>query len=250
VYQNTENNRKLFEVTYDDNGNVIPLSKRFDKSKEDTRFRIGTQVVQMGDNTLVGLHNISTAKLRKAIKQGGLANPSVAVINMAIQDHEQYGDITLVMPSSMIDSTTGRNAGTYTGDIWSPTYPYVERKMSSKGSDKYYDALNKAFEGKHSGVKSRTAVIFVNMLDNQGNPDNLAYWYMLEKGIAPTDVIINSGISDDIKQRFEPLRDKHFVSDMNAEGRGLLLSLAAELEGKTTEDLLQAAQEARPSLRD
>ena len=217
---------------------------------DDVMFKLGTQIADMGDNTLVGLHNISTAKLRKAIKQGGLANPSVAVINMAIQDHEQYGDITLVMPSSMIDSTTGRNAGTYTGDIWSPTYPYVERKMSSKGSDKYYDALNKAFEGKHSGVKSRTALIFVNMLDNQGNPDNLAYWYMLEKGIAPTNVIINCGISDDIKQRFEPLIDKRFVSDLTAEERELLLGIAAELEGKTTEELLQAAQEAKKRYED
>ena len=250
VYQNTKNNRKLFEVTYDQDGNLIPLSQRFDTENEDIRYRVGTEVVEMGDNTLVGLHNISTAKLRKAIKQGGLANPSVAVINMAIQDHEQYGDITLVMPSSMIDSTTGRNAGTYTGDIWSPTYPYVERKMSSKGSDKYYDALNKAFEGKNRDVKSRTAVIFVNMLDNQGNPDNLAYWYMLEKGIDPTDVIINSGISDDIKQRFEPLIDKRFASNLTTEERELLLGIAAELEGKTTEELLQAAQEAKKRYED
>ena len=250
LYQNTPNNRKLFEVTYDDNGNLIPLSERFNKSKEDIRFRIGTQVVPMGDNTLVGLHNISANKLRKAIKQGGLANPSVAVINMSIQDHEQYGEVSLVMPSSMIDSTTGRNAGTYTGDIWSLTYPYVERKMSSKGSDKYYDALNKAFDGKNRDVKSRTALIFVNMLDNQGNPDNLAYWYMLEKGIAPTDVIINSGISDDIKQRFEPLIDKRFASDLTTDERELLLGIAAELEGKTTEELLQAAQEAKKRYED
>ena len=245
VYQNTENNRKLFEVTYDDNGNVIPLSKRFDKSKEDTRFRIGTQVVPIGDNTLVGLHNLSATKLRKAIKQGGLANPSAAVIDIAKQDHEQYGEISLIMPSSLVDSATGQNAGTYTGDIWSPTYPYIERKMNSKGTDKYYETINKVFENAPVAIKNRIQVIFVDMLDNQGDPDNLAYWYMLEKGIAPTDVIINSGISDDIKQRFEPLRDKHFVGDMNAEERGLLLSLAAELEGKTTEDLLQEAQEAK-----
>ena len=228
----------------------LNLDEKDISNTNDVRYRIGTQVVPMDDKTLVGLHNISASKLRKAIKQGGLANPSVAVINMSIQDHEQYGEVSLVMPSSMIDSTTGRNAGTYTGDIWSPTYPYVERKMSSKGSDKYYDALNKAFEGKHSGVKSRTAVIFVNMLDNQGNPDNLAYWYMLEKGIAPTDVIINSGISDDIKQRFEPLRDKRFVGDLTTEGRELLLGIAAELEGKTTEELLQAAQEAKKRYED
>ena len=41
LYSNTKNNRKLPDaVTYDDKGNVIPLSKRFNKAKSDTRFQI------------------------------------------------------------------------------------------------------------------------------------------------------------------------------------------------------------------
>ena len=40
AYQNTKNNRKLLDaVTYDDEGNVIPLSKRFDSRKEDIRWQ-------------------------------------------------------------------------------------------------------------------------------------------------------------------------------------------------------------------
>lgn len=39
AYQNTKNNRKLTDaVTYDDEGNVIPLSKRFDSRKSDVRY--------------------------------------------------------------------------------------------------------------------------------------------------------------------------------------------------------------------
>ena len=39
AYKNTKNNRKLLDaVTYDDNGNVIPLSERFNESKSDIRF--------------------------------------------------------------------------------------------------------------------------------------------------------------------------------------------------------------------
>ena len=38
-YRNTENNRKSLDaVTYDDKGNVIPLSQRFDSRKEDVRY--------------------------------------------------------------------------------------------------------------------------------------------------------------------------------------------------------------------
>ena len=41
LYSNTKNNRKLPDVvTYDDNGNIIPLSKRFNKLKGDPRFQI------------------------------------------------------------------------------------------------------------------------------------------------------------------------------------------------------------------
>ena len=40
-YRNTPNNRKLLApVTYDDNGNVIPLSERFNPAKEDVRYSI------------------------------------------------------------------------------------------------------------------------------------------------------------------------------------------------------------------
>lgn len=39
AYKNTQNNRKLLDpVTYDDSGNVIPLSERFNSGKEDIRF--------------------------------------------------------------------------------------------------------------------------------------------------------------------------------------------------------------------
>lgn len=40
VYKNAENNVKLAAVTYDDTGNVIPLSRRFDEKKSDKRFSV------------------------------------------------------------------------------------------------------------------------------------------------------------------------------------------------------------------
>lgn len=40
VYKNTIYNRKSLEVTYDENGVLIPLSKRFDDTNSDIRFRI------------------------------------------------------------------------------------------------------------------------------------------------------------------------------------------------------------------
>ena len=50
AYKNTENNRKILDpVTYDDNGNVIPLSRRFNESNPDVRFSVTHAVRQEMD---------------------------------------------------------------------------------------------------------------------------------------------------------------------------------------------------------
>ena len=50
AYSNTKNNKKLLdEVTYDDEGNPIPLSKRFDKRNKDVRYRDGEYTESIGE---------------------------------------------------------------------------------------------------------------------------------------------------------------------------------------------------------
>ena len=213
----------------------------------DPRFSVsGTQVVPLGERTLVGLHNITSDKLRKVLKAGGLANPSAAVIDITKQDHHGYGEISLVMPSSLVDSREGNNAGTYTGDMWSPTYPLVERRMTDKGADVYYKALNSAFgnDTTRRGLMNKIALGFSNWLNNQHDPKDFAYWYMLEKGITPENVLYNSGVPASVKQRFEPIAGKRLY-EYSEEDKALLLSLIAEQRGITIEELKQEAQELR-----
>lgn len=53
AYKNTQNNKKLLDaVTYDDEGNVIPLSKRFDAQKADIRYSKRTKAEE---KTLMGV---------------------------------------------------------------------------------------------------------------------------------------------------------------------------------------------------
>lgn len=40
VEKNVRNNRKLLDITYDDEGNLIPLSQRFNEGKEDVKFQL------------------------------------------------------------------------------------------------------------------------------------------------------------------------------------------------------------------
>lgn len=103
------------------------VMEAFKKENGDILFREVKE--NDGGKSLVGLHNISEEKLLKALKLGGLANPSAAVIDIARQSHEGYGEISLILPSSMIDKRTGRNAGTFSGDAWTPVYPQIERQF-------------------------------------------------------------------------------------------------------------------------
>lgn len=58
-YKNVENNRKLNDlVTRDDNGEIIPPSKRFDENVEDVRYREAYPKTLKGEEALAALENI------------------------------------------------------------------------------------------------------------------------------------------------------------------------------------------------
>ena len=187
AYKNTKNNKKLLDaVTYDDNGNVIPLSQRFNEKNKDVRFSL------KDEKTLAGVHNISEEKLLKAIKQGGLANPSVAVIDSSRQDHKAYGGISLILPSDKIAKRTGKNAGTWQGDAYTPTYPQVERHISDKGSEQVNkDVLSVPKEMQH---EVRNGIY--RWLDVDAN-SGLKYLFLHEKGVASEPKMIQPKFSDE-----------------------------------------------------
>lgn len=187
AYKNSKNNKKLLDaVTYDDNGNVIPLSQRFNEKNKDVRFSL------KDEKTLAGVHNISEEKLLKAIKQGGLANPSVAVIDSSRQDHKAYGGISLILPSDKIAKRTGKNAGTWQGDAYTPTYPQVERHISDKGSEQVNkDVLSVPKEMQH---EVRNGIY--RWLDGDAN-SGLKYLFLHEKGVDPEPKKIQPKFSDE-----------------------------------------------------
>ena len=151
----------------------------FLESQDDIRFREISQ--DDGGKSLVGLHNISEEKLLKALKLGGLANPSAAVIDIARQSHEGYGEISLILPSSMIDKRTGRNAGTFSGDAWTPVYPQIERQFSGDGSGRVRDAISRLPQEMQPDVRSA----WNNYMDGRDEGNAFAYQFLYERGEAP-----------------------------------------------------------------
>ena len=145
------------------------------------------------EKTLAGVHNITEEKLLKAIKQGGLANPSVAVIDSSKQNHEDYGDISLILPSDKVAKRTGKNAGTWQGDAWTPTYPQVERQMSNKGAEKASKDVASVPNDMYSEVRRGLD----RWLDG-GEPNSaMAYMFLHEKGVAPEPKMIQPKFSDE-----------------------------------------------------
>ena len=196
------------------------------------------------DKTLMGVHNISEEKLRKAIQQGGMANPSIAVIDTQNDMHSDFGEISLIPRSKLIDSKTGRNAGTFAGDAWTATYPQVEKQMSDKGREAFHAEVDAVSE--HRGLRGALKMSWESYLEGR-DPDKLAYWFLVERGIEPEQVVFESGYSEEQRRRFAELTDngKKRFTEMSAEERSGVLALLAESKGISSEELLEKYQDMR-----
>ena len=157
--------------------------------------------------SLVGIHNLSLEKLRKVIRMGGsLANPSVAVLDIDKSDHSDYGDYSLILPKDLVDARLGKNAGTWAGDAWTPTYPTVVKKIK-KTSDisRFYKDINKM----PSQISSKVSLDFNSYLEGR-SANALYYWYLFEKGEAPELREIPSKFPAEIRDALERITNGSF----------------------------------------
>lgn len=113
---------------------VAKIAKVFETTKKN-----GEKFSLKDEKTLAGVHNITEEKLRKALKLGGFANPSLAVIDTSKSGHDNFGEISFIAPSALLDKRTGKTGGTWITDAYTQRYPSVEREMSEKGSQKFRD---------------------------------------------------------------------------------------------------------------
>lgn len=184
---------------------------KIDNSSE-TAKENGEKFSLKDEKTLAGVHNITEEKLRKAIKQGGLANPSVAVIDSSKQNHEDYGDISLILPSDKVAKRTGKNAGTWQGDAWTPTYPQVERQMSNKGAAKASKDVSSVPGDMYREVRRGLD----RWLDGGEANSAMAYMFLHEKGVAPEPKKIQHKFSDDVYNELKNIT----AGDFNIYGIG------------------------------
>lgn len=145
------------------------------------------------DKSLIGVHNISEQKLRKVLKQGGFANPSIAVIDTDKQVHNDYGEISLILPSRKINKSTGKNAGTFEGDAWTPMYPVVEKQISSDGGITIHNDINAVPKDMQSEVRNA-----LNRWLENGSDTDLSYLYLFQQGKAPQMIVEKPKYSNEV----------------------------------------------------
>lgn len=216
----------------------------FSSHNDDIRFREVKD--KNGEKSLVGLHNISEEKLRKALRQGGFANPSAAVIDISRQSHTGYGSISLVLPSSMIEKRTGKNAGTWSQDAWTPIYPTIERQFSGKGSDAFSKDLQKLPEEMRSTTKSGMD----SYMDGRGE-DSLAYMYLYEQGKAPEISRTKPSYPEKTRTEVEDATNGSFsMSGLSDKQLSRLKDTYMEYKGFSTEGYNEAIKLRRAKLEE
>lgn len=113
-------------------------------SNVNNNFSLKDSVEEKGE--LIAVHNLSEEKLLKSLSLGGLPMPSIAVLK-AKEGHSQYGDISLIFDKSTIDPQATSANKVYSGDAWTPTYPFIEYKPNENVvnhiRDKYYELYHK-----------------------------------------------------------------------------------------------------------
>ena len=125
-------------ITYDDEGNIIPLRERFNEDVQDIRFSLNEPVERVKD--LIAVHNLKPTDISNAFKLGGFPMPSIAVTKDSM-GHELYGDITLMFHSDTIDPKASRYNQVFGGDAWTPTFPAVKKLYSRKKADEIASKL-------------------------------------------------------------------------------------------------------------
>ncbi len=198
--------------------------------REGVRFSV---VGKDEDKSLVGVHNISEEKLRKALKLGGLANPSVAVIDAGKFNHDGFGGISLVTPPEMIDRRTGRNAGTWLGDAWTPMFPETTKQLSEESHQRMEADVEKLPRHMHEGMR-RSLDAWADGNGNSVQVQNmLSYLYLSDKGIAirvstsrepysiaaeARDYVAKNGMDGDFFNWLDSLDDRYGVKNVIFDG--------------------------------
>lgn len=192
----------------------------------------GTKFSLKDEKTMFGMHNISIDKLRKAIKQGGFAAPSIGVVDSKNGIYSDYGEITLIPKAEKLAKRTGKNAGTFTADAWTPTYPQVERIMNKQGEKAFNTDMNEKLGDVDNGIYSNIRESWKGYLSSGDVRDGLYWHYLFDKGMNPETIYQTGKYDNDITNEVMRISDNGNKTDYTDQEVAKLIKLMDKATGK------------------
>ena len=145
------------------------------------------------DKDLVVYHNVSTGKLREAIKLGGLPMPSLAITKRDIPFGD-FGEITLIGDKGMIDPRKSRANEVFSRDAYTVRKPVVNYEEPAKIDS---DTFHKKYEETRKFLKKNSidvGVINFSFYDGEESlaamENNIAIKYYYVKNVLKKDIPI------------------------------------------------------------
>lgn len=140
-YKNIENNRKLNDlITRADNGNIIPLSQRFDSRNDDVRFRFigekGAANLDRAEEATVRLDNLTIAREMESVGKDALSIKIATGWERGADDKWRYEDHDFEIRTEHVAHYENDKAGST-----KPTY-YIHTKMSTGTVGKLTDFVH------------------------------------------------------------------------------------------------------------
>ncbi len=172
VEKNVKNNRKLLEITYDDQGRLIPLSERFNPRSSDIRYQFAGEkgaAAGMGDGGGTFQERQRKAVANKGTVMPGLTSAEVAVVEVPRHDFTGTGKQAINKAKAWAEQHL---VGLHTAHrIDGNTYEYnidndaVGKFLSSSST------LNSDNLGVHLAVLKKLPEVIDNSIEAEEHPD-------------------------------------------------------------------------------
>lgn len=214
-------------ITDEELKSAANIINSFETAKEN-----GEKFSLKDEKTMFGMHNISIDKLRKAIKQGGFAAPSMGVVDSKNGIYSDYGEITLIPKAEKLAKRTGKNAGTFTADAWTPTYPQVERIMNKQGEKAFNTDMNEKLGDVDNGIYSNIRESWKGYLSSGDVHDGLYWHYLFDKGMNPETIYQTGKYDNDITNEVMRISDNGSKTDYTDEEVAELIQLKNKATGE------------------
>lgn len=170
------------------------------------------------DENLVTVHNLTEPNLKHALKVGGLAVPSLAVVRTDLSNFDSFGDITLLAKPNLIDPQLNKASKVFNADVYSPRYPTVKTVFKRNELDKV-SPIFKGYSDELANVTKKgwswSTGNLVQMLEDEGfnrlQSNHLAqYAYLRDAGLIepPKGAIDSYEFGDLLRKQTNELRDE------------------------------------------